>query len=156
MAVSARNTDDPGLSASEIAYTSALAYLDRSDPGSFDPSIDREGPVALGAAADDSEVVRPGTESAGIKRTRLVAWGDVDFATNTFIGDASNARLWLQGIDWLAQSEDLVTAVPNFPKVRELELTQARSRYLLLLTAGVIPGLFVVAGGFVWVIRRGR
>ena len=156
MGVEARPTDDAGLSVSEIAYTSALAYLDREDPGSFDPRQDREGPVALGAAADDSEVVRPGTTGAGIRRTRVLAWGDVDFVTNAFLSDASNSQLWIQGIDWLTQSEDLVTAVPNFPKVRELDLTQARSRYLLLLTAGVIPGLFLIAGGFVWVVRRGR
>ena len=46
----------------------------------------------------------------------------------------------MQGIDWLTQPEDLVTAVPNFPKVRELNLTEARSRYMLFLTAGVDPG----------------
>lgn len=156
MEVETRSTEDLGLTVSEIAFTSALAYLDREDASSFDPKVDREGPVALGAAADDSEVVRPGTAGAGIRRTRILAWGDVDFASNEFLGDASNARLWIQGIDWLTQPEDLVTAVPNFPKVRELKLTAARSRYLLLLTAGVIPGLFVIAGGFMSVIRRGR
>lgn len=156
MAVQARDTGDPGLSVTGVAFTSRLGYLDRDDIESFDPDVDREGPVAIGAAADRSEVSDPGTSRARVHRTRVLAWGDVDFMTNEFVGDAANARLWIQGIDWLTQPEDLVTAVPNFPKVRELELTAARSRYLLLLTAGLIPLLFLIAGGFVWIVRRGR
>jgi hypothetical protein len=156
MGVDARGTGDPGLTVAEVAFTSRLGYLDRGKLSSFDPKVDVAGPVALGAAADRSEVERPGTMKARIRRTRILAWGDVDFATNAFIGDAANARLFLQGIDWLTQPEDLVTAVPNFPKVRELKLTQARSRYLLVLNAGLIPGLFLIAGAFVWVVRRGR
>jgi ABC-type uncharacterized transport system involved in gliding motility auxiliary subunit len=156
MGVDARDTGNPGLSATEVALSSPLGYLDRGNVKSFDPSFDIEGPIAVGAAADQSAVERPGSERAAIRRTRIFAWGDVDFITNGFIGDAANARLWIQGIDWLTQPEDLVTAVPSFPKVRELNLTEARSRYLLLLTAGVIPGLFLIAGGFVWVVRRGR
>ena len=147
---------DPGLAVAEIAHTSRLGYLDRDDVGSFDEDVDVEGPVALAAAADDSEVTQPGTARAGIRRTRLLAFGDVDFATNGFISEGANATLLVQSIDWLTQPEDLVTAVPNFPTVRELELTQARSRYMLFLTAGVVPGLFVIAGGFVWVLRRSR
>jgi ABC-type uncharacterized transport system involved in gliding motility auxiliary subunit len=156
MGVAAKNTGDPGLTVTGLAYTSPLAYLDRSDTSRFDPKVDVAGPIALGAAADSSEVERPGTSRASIKRTRVLVWGDVDFATNGFLSDGANARLFVQAIDWLAQPEELVTAVPSFPKVRELDLTQARSRYMLFLMSGVVPGLFVIAGALVWVIRRGR
>lgn len=156
MAVQARDTGDPGLTATEVAVASEGSYLDRRNLESFDPDVDIEGPVAVGVAADRSEVRRPGTAGASIRRTRILAWSDVDFVTNAYIAEAANARLWIQGIDWLTQPEDLVAAVPNFPKVRELNLTEARSRYLLGLTAGVIPALFLIAGAFVWVVRRGR
>ena len=156
MGVEARETGNPGLSVTDVAFTSPLGYLDRDDAKSFDPKVDRPGPVAVGAAADDSAVERPESARASIRRTRVLAWGDVDFASNEFIGDAANARLWIQGIDWLTQPEELVSAVPSFPKVRELKLTEARSRYLLLVTAGLIPALFLIAGGFLWALRRGR
>jgi hypothetical protein len=103
-----------------------------------------------------SEVEEAQTERARIERTRVLAWGDVDFATNAFLNDGSNAALFVQAIDWLTQPEDLVTAVPNFPAVRELELTQARSRYILFLMAIVVPALFLIAGGIVWALRRSR
>lgn len=156
MGVDVEEKDDPGLTVAPIAMTSDLGYLDRDDLSEFAPDVDREGPIALGAAADDSEVLRPGTKRAAIQRTRILAWGDVDWATDDFFGDGSNARLFLQSIDWLTQPEDLVTAVQSFPQVRELELTEARSRYIVFLTAGVVPGLFVIAGALVWVIRRSR
>lgn len=148
--------EDRGSTVTELAATSRLGYLDRRDPSSFDPEVDVEGPVAIGVASDTSRVSRPGTERATIHRTRILAWGDVDFASNVFLGEGANARLWVQGLDWLTQPEDLVTAVPSFPKVRELELTEARSRYVLFLMAGVVPGMFLIAGAMVWVIRRGR
>jgi ABC-type uncharacterized transport system involved in gliding motility auxiliary subunit len=156
MGVEALQTRNPGLSVNDVAFTSPLGYLDRDDAKSFDPKVDRPGPIAVGAAADDSSVERPESTRPRIRRTRLLAWGDVDFASNEFIGDAANARLWIQGMDWLTQPEELVTAVPSFPKVRELNLTEARSRYLLFTTAGLIPVLFLIAGGFVWAVRRGR
>ena len=156
MGLSAKGTDDTGLTVTELARTSDVSYLDRNDFEDFDPKVDAEGPVVIGASADDSSVERPGTERARVRRTRILAWGDVDFATNGFVTDGDNASLWVQGIDWLTQPEDLVTAVPRFPKLRELELTAARSRYVLFLTAGVVPGLFLIAGAMVWVLRRSR
>jgi ABC-type uncharacterized transport system involved in gliding motility auxiliary subunit len=154
--VEAKDTGNPGLTTATVALTSPLSYLSRGDINKFDPKIDRRGPISVGATADYSEVSKPGTKAAKILRTRVIAWGDVDFATNAYFGEASNAKLFIQAIDWLTQPEELVTAVPNFPKVRELKLTQARSRYILLLMAGIIPGLFVIAGAMVWVVRRGR
>jgi hypothetical protein len=155
-AIRTHNVSDPGTTVSAVAITTKLAYLDRGDLGTFDETVDVAGPIVVGAAADDSAVVGAGTKRARVVRTRILAWGDADFASNAFIGDGSNARLWIQGIDWLAQPEDLVTAVPNFPKVRELKLTSARSRYMLFLMAGFVPGLFLLAGAFVWVLRRSR
>lgn len=152
MGIEAKATKDPGLTVTELAQTSEISYLDRNDFEDFDPKVDAPGPVTVGAAADDSEVVR----GRSIRRTRILAWGDVDFATNGFIGEGANAALFVQGVDWLTQPEDLVTAVPNFPEPRELRLTEARSRYVLFLMAGVIPGLFLIAGAMVWVVRRSR
>src|SRR5205807_3989677 len=147
--VFSRNLDNPGLTTAEVAFTTPLSYLDRANVKSFDAKVDSKGPVSIGATADYSTVAAPGTQRARIQRTRVIAWGDVDFATNAFFGEAANAKLFIQGIDWLTQPEELVTAVPNFPKVRELKLTASRSRYMLLLTAGVVPGLFVIAGAMV-------
>lgn len=142
----------PGLSVAPIARTSDDAVLETFAEGAEPAS----GPLALVAAADDSEVVDPSGPDPKIDRTRILAVGDVDFASNAFLGEAANARLALQGMDWLTQPEPLLTAVPNLAALRELELTEQRSRAILLLTAGGVPMAFLLAGAFVWVLRRGR
>lgn len=155
-AVTVRNLRRDGLSSGPIAQTSERSYLERN-PGDagFTPGTDVPGPIVVGASADDSSVVGAGPR-ARIKRTRILAFGDVDFASNAFLGDGGNARLLVQSIDWLTQPEALVSAVPSFPKVRELALTQERSRYIGFLTTGVIPGVFLLTGALVWAVRRVR
>lgn len=154
--VDSNDPTNPGLTAAAVAFTSRVSYLDRKDLGKFDPKVDSGGPISVAATSDYSEVTSPESKRARILRTRVMAVGDVDFASNAFVGEGSNAKLFVQAIDWLTQPEDLVTAVPNFPKIRELKLTAARSRYILILTAGIVPGLFLIAGAMVWVLRRGR
>lgn len=145
-----------GLSVTPVATTSELSYLDRRDVASFDPDVDRRGPVVVAAAADESAVRGARGPAPKVDRTRILAVADADFVSNAHVDQAGNARLFVQAVDWLTQPEPLLAAVPAFPALRDLELTQARSRYILLLTAAVVPGLFLVAGGFVWVLRRGR
>jgi hypothetical protein len=147
--------DRPGLSTAPLAESSGSSYLERSPgDGEFTEGTDVAGPVVVGASADDSQVEQS-ARGARIKRTRILALGDADFASNAFVGDAGNARLLVQALDWLTQPEPLVNAVPNFPRVRELGLTQARSRYMLALTAGVVPALFLLSGALMWALRRG-
>ena len=141
-----------GLAATPILRSSELAYLETEPAAAaFDPSKDKAGPVVLGGAADLS-----GNFGGTIIRSRVVAIGDVDWATNATIGQAGNAALFVQAVDWLTLDEDLVSVSPNVPRLRGLELSDARTRYARLLTAGLVPMLFLLVGAMVWAIRRGR
>lgn len=144
--------ETPGLSATPIIRSSDLAYLETEPATSaFDPTRDRPGPVTIGAGADLS-----GNFGGTIRRSRVVAIGDVDWATNAYVGQAGNAALFVQAMDWLTLAEDLVSVSPNLPRLRALELTEGRARYARLLSAGVVPGLFLLTGALVWAVRRGR
>ena len=80
----------------------------------------------------------------------------MDWATNAYVNQAGNATLLVQALDWLTLDEDLVSVSPNVPRLRALELTESRARYARLLTGGIVPGLFLLAGALVWAVRRGR
>jgi len=147
---------DPGrgLSVAPLASTSRLSFLSRRprDTGTrFDPAVDVRGPINVGGAAD--LVANLGGH---VRRTRVVALGDSDFATNALVGEGGNARLLVQALDWLTLQEDLVSVSTNIPALRPLSLTEARTRYLRYVTAGVVPALFLLAGGTVWAVRRSR
>ena len=141
-----------GLTAGTLAETTEASYLERNPvTADFDPDDDRPGPITVVAAADRSRLV--GTD---VRRTRVVVTGDVDFASNNSIREAGNAQLIRQAIAWLTETEDLVAVSPNLPRDRPLRLTDARTTYARVLTMGVVPGLFLLAGAMVWAMRRNR
>lgn len=147
--------EDPerdGLTTTALASTSETSYLERRPlQPAFDPDEDRPGPITIAAAADRSRV-----QGADVERTRVIAVGDVDFATDAFIREAGNAQLIRQSVSWLTETEELVALSPNLPRDRPLRLTDERVRYAYVLSVGLIPAGFAVAGLLVWALRRGR
>ena len=145
------DTAIPGLSATAVLQTSPLAYLETQPGSSYDAAADKAGPITIGAAADKSENL-----GDRVRRSRVTVYADVDWATNAYIGQAGNAALFVQTVDWLTLEEDLVSVSPNVPRLRPLELSEARARYARLVSAAVIPALFLLSGAMVWAVRRGR
>lgn len=142
----------PGLTNSRLADSSGTSYLE-TEPveAEFDPEVDAPGPLTVAASADHSRV-----DGDEIIRNRVVVVGDVDFATDRFLGEAANATFLLRAVAWLAEGDDVAAISPNLPSDRPLRLTDGRITYARLLTVGVIPALFLVAGGLVWAVRRQR
>jgi ABC-type uncharacterized transport system involved in gliding motility auxiliary subunit len=142
-----------GLSSVPTVQTGSEGYLERRpEHEGYTAGEDLRGPITLVAAADLSRVV----SATKIARSRVVVFADVDFATNKFIGTGGNARLLLQAVDWSTLREDLVPLNANIPDYRPLDLTAGRTRYAKVLSVGVIPGLVLLAGAWVWAFRRGR
>lgn len=140
-----------GLSTTSLVQTGGGGFLERQpEHAGRTPGEDRDGPITLMAAADRSRVRGPNT----IDRSRVVAAGDVDFATNAFIAEGGNARLLVQAVDWVMTDEDLVPLNANLPAYRPLALTSGRTTSARVLSVGVIPGAFLLAGLLVWVARR--
>jgi hypothetical protein len=134
-------------------------------PARYEPHTDgggdRGGPVVLAGAADRSEV-KPGCEtrvpSGGecVARTRLLIFADADWASNAFLDRLGNQRLLVNGVNWLAGAEDLVTIEGVDPDLRRLELTPSQRRQMGIGSIGVIPGAVLLVGGAVWLRRRRR
>ena len=142
----------PGLTLSRLADTSETSYLETEPLAAvFDPDDDEGGPITVAAAAE-----RTRNDGERILRTRVVVVGDVDFATDTFVGEAGNATFLLRAVSWLTLDEDLLALSPNLPADRPLRLTDARLAYARLLTAGAVPLGFVLVGSLVWAARRAR
>lgn len=109
------------------------------------------GPVTIAAASERSANV-----DGQIRRSRLAVVADGDVVSNAFVGEAGNSALLVQMVDWLTVDDDLVSVTSNLAEPRPLLLTDARRGYARLLTAGLVPGAFLLAGAFVFVVRRGR
>ena len=137
---------------SRLAETSPLSYLE-TEPltSAFDPATDTGGPVAVAAAAERSRL-----EPEAVRRSRVVVVGDVDFATNAVVQQAGNSTFLVRSMDWLTLDDQLVVLSANLPKDRSIVLTRGRITYARFVSLALLPGLFLVAGAVVWVVRRGR
>jgi hypothetical protein len=111
---------------------------------------DLAGPVPLGVAVT-------GEAAAGQRATRLVVFGDSDFASNQFLEDqVANAMLLSNALNWLVEREALLGIPPKKTEQVRLTLTSQEIRTIYLLALVVLPGLAVVGGVATFYRRRKR
>lgn len=154
----------PATGVGASAETVALAFTDRNSWGEsdlaplsgeggqveFDPETDRSGPlsVAVARAADADSATVEGD------RTRLLVFGDADFARNQYFGQQANGELLVSGIRWLTEGEDRLMIPERRPRFNPINLVGTGGSAIMWLSIFVLP--FAVAlSGFVIMLRRG-
>ena len=126
------------------------------------PDLDKgdvQGPVSLAVAMSapvGGATPPPSGESPDQAKpeTRIVAIGDSDFASNSYLGVAGNRDLFLNIVNWLAQQENLIAIRPRDPQDRRVNLTAGQDRFIFLLTVLIIPGFVLLGGIQTWWRRR--
>lgn len=112
----------------------------------YDQSLDFPGPLTLAVAAENSS-----------QKSRLVAFGDSDFASDIFYGQYANGDMLINAIDWAAQQETLIQLTVKEPITRTLNMPSNLTQLLLgFMLLCVIPGLIIAAGIAAWLRRRVR
>ena len=137
-----------------------LKSLAGGQPAKMDDD-DKKGPVSLAAAVSGAATVTPAPKNAAREgdnpktaETRLVAFGDSDFASNGALGVQGNRDLFLNSVNWLAQQENLIAIRPRDPEDRRITLTADQQQRIFYLTVLIIPGLILLAGVRTWWRRR--
>lgn len=134
-----------GVEAAAFAKTGQNSWAEK-DAGEIkqgrvelDEGIDVRGPVAVAAAA--TRVRHENGDNGGGKnaKSRLVVFGDSDFAANYLFDFQKNGDLFLNALSWLAEEEDLIAIRPKDPEDRRLNLTAAGSKMILLVSVFWLP-----------------
>jgi gliding motility-associatede transport system auxiliary component len=108
-----------------------------------DQGVDIFGPLTIAVAAQ------------GQGNSRLVVFGDSDFALNAYYNDYGNGDMIVNSIDWAANVESIINLTPKNTVERYLVQPQSYTRGLILLGSLIIlPGLVLVAGVGSWINRR--
>jgi ABC-type uncharacterized transport system involved in gliding motility auxiliary subunit len=120
---------------------------------------DIAGPVSLAAAVSaaaetQASSAKPEPSDAPKPETRLVVFGDSDFASNRWLGISGNRDLFLNAVNWLAQQENMISIRPKDPEDRRITMTADQDRRIFWLTVFIIPGLILLAGVQTWWRRR--
>jgi hypothetical protein len=92
-------------------------------------------------------------------RGRLAVIGDSDFATDAYLDVLGNRDIALNALAWTGGEEALAGERPkDIQEVQRplspLVLTEAQARRLLAVVAGVLPGVMLLTGVAVVMLRR--
>lgn len=121
-------------------------------------SGDKPGPLSVGvavsAAAESPAANQSTSDDTQKPETRVVVFGDSDFASNAYAGVPGNPNFFANAVNWLAQQEGLIAIRPTEAADRRLTMTPGDLRMADLTTRFGIPLLVFVAGIFVWRRRR--
>src|SRR5262249_47807859 len=96
---------------------------------------------------------KPGDDSAK-PETRVVVFGDSDFASNAIMGIQGNRDLFMNIVGWLSQQENLISIRPRDPDDRRITLTATQQENIKWLSWLIIPGAMFGTGVYSWWRRR--
>jgi ABC-type uncharacterized transport system involved in gliding motility auxiliary subunit len=145
-------TAPAGVKVSALASTSSMAWGEtdyqsvQNNQVKPDEGKDVLGPVNLAAAGENSNT-----------HARVLVVGDSDFAGSKGYSNYGNSDFILNGIDWTAAQDNLISLTPRQPTQRFLAPPQTYTFGLILLGSVVLlPGLVLLTGITVWLQRRRR
>lgn len=146
-----------------LVWTTGDAYLDADfDPSAqpqFDEETDTKGRHMIGALMgtvppQSEDADEPATIPDDYVDTRLVVFGDSDFATNRHFINGGNGDLFLNSVSFLTAGTELISIDRKVLQPRRLIVSPAQDRFILISSMGLLPLLVFVIGGFVWWRRR--
>ncbi|MPZ15272.1 MAG: hypothetical protein GEU73_12755 [Chloroflexi bacterium] len=128
----------------------------------FDEGSDKKGPLTLGVAVEEvenpqpQEETLPGFEDPNKRvKNRAVILGSSEMAINAFIGQGfGNDDLFLNSLNWVVGTDQLITTRPVIEERRTLALTAPQANFVFYSSAIFLPLLLLGAGTVVWWMRR--
>ncbi len=137
------------------AETDLKGLLTSGEARRDEASGDKPGPISLAAAVSAAAPDAPAPGNGQSKaETRVVVFGDSDFASNLALGVQGNRDFFLNAVNWLAQQENMIAIRAKEPSDRRLTMTAAQQQLVYWLSLIVIPGLIILAGVQTWWRRR--
>jgi ABC-type uncharacterized transport system involved in gliding motility auxiliary subunit len=158
-----------GRTAQILVETSSRSFAEtdlKSVYGGKQPALDEKagdkgGPISIAAAVsapvtDEKEKpAAPEGEGAAPKpETRVVVFGDSDFASNTFFRAVGNRDLFMNTVGWLSQQENLISIRPKEPSDRRLTMTAAQQSNIVWFSLLIVPLAIFGTGIYSWWRRR--
>ncbi len=163
-----------GVTAQDIGRTSAQSWAETTlaleGALEYEEETDRLGPISLVAVATiKGEAPEPepspspaedGGEDGATEEEpkapegRVVAVGDADFASNSFLGFQGNQDFFLNVVAWLAEDADLISIRPKDPENQSLFLSRTAQQNVAWVALVIVPFIFVIAGVVLWWRRR--
>jgi ABC-type uncharacterized transport system involved in gliding motility auxiliary subunit len=104
------------------------------------PPAGAKGPLTIAAATT-------------VGKARIVVFGSISWATNSFFRFPGNRDLFLNAFNWLSSDEELISIRPKEPEDRRLEVRPGQG-WIFPFASFFPPVLVIIGGVMVWLRRR--
>jgi ABC-type uncharacterized transport system involved in gliding motility auxiliary subunit len=131
-------------SLTEIGNVNVIA---QSTSAKYDKDADIASPLNIAVTVEDTNINAP---------TRIVVFGDEDFAENIYVGQGANSDLMINSVDWVSHQDTLISLTPKDTSYRYIDVSsQAWVMHAIMLASVILlPASFMLLGGLVWYNRR--
>ena len=135
---------------------SDIKALTTGSPIKMDQGVDKQGPVALAAAVSAPAGDAPASEKPDEPKpeTRVVVFGDSDFATNQLVDAYRNRDLFVNSVNWLLGDVEAIAIRPQQSRASRLQLSNEQLSSIRYLSLFVLPEAIAIAGVWAWWSRR--
>jgi ABC-type uncharacterized transport system involved in gliding motility auxiliary subunit len=157
-----------GHTAQPVVQTSPQSWAEtdtkslmKSEAVTLDESKgDKKGPVTIAAAVSAGSAATPPPGSNPLEpdtpkpETRVVVFGDSDFAANATLSIQGNRDLFMNTVGWLSQQENLIAIRPKEADDRRITMTATEQANITWLALLIIPACIFGLGVRTWWRRR--
>lgn len=153
-----------GVEISGLAQTLNDRSWLEMDRGSiqFDDGVDKKGPLTVAVAVEEAEnpellqETLPGFQDPNKKvKNRAVIFGTSAVVINGLVKlPTANRDLFLNSLNWVTETDQLITTRPRIEERRTLFLTGPQSNFVLYSSAVFFPLLLLGVAAFIWWARR--
>ena len=117
----------------------------------FEPSEDARGPIDIAVA---STMGFSADSVSTVIESRVVVFGDSDFAGNSNLRLSGNRDLLLNAVNWLAEAEDMISIRPTDDLQQPVLLSATQGRFVFWIPVVALPTLVLLAGTLILMWRK--
>ena len=123
-----------------------FSSLQASGQVGYDAKADIAGPLVLAASVEDTTT-----------NSRIVVFGDSDFASDKFFSQYANGDMFINAVDWAAGQEKQLSLTTPQAITRSLNPPSSLTLGLIaLMFVIILPGIVIGGGIASWLVRRSR
>ena len=147
----------PYIKADPLAYTTISSWEETSKEIIEFNQEDISGPLPVALAVEAISTIKGNPkrqENGKYLESKMIIFGDTDFASNRFIFSAKNEDLFANSVNWLTSDVELISIRPKVKVFRELVLTEDERNFVRWSGWIFLPTLSLSLGFFSWWRRR--
>ncbi len=141
-----------------LVRTSQDSWLEKDfDPDKkpeFNEGLDLKGPLNIGFCIFPSLPENAQEPPPDFKPTRIVVFGDSDFASNQHFYSGNNGELFLNLVNLLTAGKELISIERKVLPYRRLVIGPEAENFITYSSIGLLPLVVLAIGGIIWWRRR--